>query len=97
MSKRILSKQRGQPYLAGIASDRVQLALEPEVASIWCQTSKTPPGSGTRNMVVDLGGGTADISIHERLEDGSLKEIHRASGGPWGGMNPPELGFPQDV
>ncbi|WAR14061.1 HS12B-like protein [Mya arenaria] len=37
-------------------------------------------------MVVDLGGGTADISVHERKPDGTLKEIHKASGGPWGGI-----------
>ncbi|XP_052788704.1 heat shock 70 kDa protein 12A-like [Mya arenaria] len=77
---------------AGIASERLQLALEPEVASIWCQTDSLDSiialaGPGTRYMIVDLGGGTADISIHERLEGGSLKEIHKSSGGPWGGIN----------
>ncbi|WAR14086.1 HS12A-like protein [Mya arenaria] len=41
---------------------------------------------GAQYMVVDLGGGTADISAHERKPDGSLKEIHKASGGPWGGI-----------
>jgi hypothetical protein len=30
-------------------------------------------------------GGTADISVHEKLIDCSLKELHKASGGPWGG------------
>ncbi|WAR14096.1 HS12A-like protein, partial [Mya arenaria] len=30
--------------------------------------------------------GTADISVHERKPDGTLKEIHKASGGPWGGI-----------
>ncbi|WAR31398.1 HS12B-like protein [Mya arenaria] len=63
---------------AGIASERLQLALEPEVASIWCQTDSLDSiialaGPGTRYMIVDLGGG-------------SLKEIHKSSGGPWGGM-----------
>ena len=30
-------------------------------------------------------GGTVDITIHEVLADGKLKEIHKASGGAWGG------------
>lgn len=31
-------------------------------------------------------GGTADISVHEKQPNGKLKEIHKASGGPWGGI-----------
>ena len=30
-------------------------------------------------------GGTVDVSVHEKNLDGTLKELHRASGGPWGG------------
>jgi len=30
-------------------------------------------------------GGTLDVSVHEKNLDGTLKELHRASGGPWGG------------
>lgn len=30
-------------------------------------------------------GGTVDISAHEILEDDELRELHMASGGPWGG------------
>jgi len=32
-------------------------------------------------------GGTVDVSVHEKNSDGTLKELHRASGGPWGGTN----------
>jgi len=28
-----------------------------------------------------------DVSVHEKNLDGTLKELHRASGGPWGGTN----------
>ncbi|XP_052816567.1 heat shock 70 kDa protein 12B-like isoform X2 [Mya arenaria] len=75
---------------AGIDSDRIKLALEPEAASIWCQQINTSlktdlSKTGSQYMVVDLGGGTADISVHEKNIDGTLKEIHKASGGPWGG------------
>ncbi|WAR11761.1 HS12B-like protein [Mya arenaria] len=75
---------------AGLDNDRIKLALEPEAASIWCQhidiSLKTDLSkTGSQYMVVDLGGETADISVHEKNFDGTLKEIHKASGGPWGG------------
>ncbi|XP_052799179.1 heat shock 70 kDa protein 12B-like [Mya arenaria] len=73
---------------AGMEADRIKLALEPEAASIWCQNVTAGLKgelSGMQYMVLDLGGGTADISVHEKMQDGSLKEIHKASGGPWGG------------
>ena len=58
---------------AGIKHDQLCIALEPEAASIHCQylpTEKlkgasegfTMAGSGQKYMVIDLGGGTADIS-----------------------------------
>ncbi|WAR14072.1 HS12A-like protein [Mya arenaria] len=77
--------------LAGIDPNRLKLALEPECASIWCETlgmdvKGAVAFQGSQYMVVDLGGGTADISVHERKPDGTLKEIHKASGGPWGGI-----------
>jgi hypothetical protein len=30
-------------------------------------------------------GGTVDITVHEVMEDAKLKELHKASGGAWGG------------
>lgn len=32
-----------------------------------------------------LTGGTADITIHQKQPDGTLKELNRPTGGPWGG------------
>ncbi|KAL3879867.1 hypothetical protein ACJMK2_032144 [Sinanodonta woodiana] len=40
---------------------------------------------GSVYMVLDAGGGTIDITVHEVLSDGKLKELHKASGGAWGG------------
>ncbi|KAL3859668.1 hypothetical protein ACJMK2_009876 [Sinanodonta woodiana] len=83
---------------AGIPSGQLSIALEPEAASLFCQYlpveklnspdggvqfSSLPPG--TKYMVLDLGGGTADITIHEKLQEGGLREVSKASGGPWGG------------
>ncbi|KAI1287507.1 Heat shock 70 kDa protein 12A [Halotydeus destructor] len=42
---------------------------------------------GTRYMVVDCGGGTTDITVHEiQDKQGSLKELHKATGGPCGSL-----------
>ncbi|XP_053409017.1 heat shock 70 kDa protein 12B-like [Mercenaria mercenaria] len=75
---------------AGIETKRLKLSFEPEAASIWCQTITTKAKeslskSGNQYMIIDLGGGTADISVHEKQIDNTLKELHKASGGPWGG------------
>ena len=42
---------------------------------------------GTRYIVVDCGGGTVDITVHE-LDNklGTLKELYKASGGPYGSV-----------
>ncbi|XP_052794433.1 heat shock 70 kDa protein 12A-like [Mya arenaria] len=40
---------------------------------------------GTKYMVVNAGGGTIDISVHEVIDEGHLKELNWASGGAWGG------------
>ncbi|KAK3604536.1 hypothetical protein CHS0354_000358 [Potamilus streckersoni] len=82
----------------GILSGNLDIALEPEAASLYCQYLPiekfcTQKGqvhfgaapTGTKYMVLDLGGGTADITMHEKLEGSKLKEIAKASGGPWGG------------
>ncbi|XP_063322721.1 heat shock 70 kDa protein 12A-like [Pelmatolapia mariae] len=74
------------------------IALEPEAASVWCKklpangfiTQDHDGGSldqspGTQFMVVDCGGGTIDITVHEVLDGGALKELHKASGNDLGG------------
>lgn len=90
---------RRSAEMAGIGGDHLRIALEPEAASIYCQ--HLPCGRikalddqnvevakvGTKYMVVDLGGGTADLTVHEKTNDGMLKEICRASGGECGGTS----------
>ncbi|CAI5677930.1 unnamed protein product [Oreochromis niloticus] len=78
--------------------EKLIIALEPEAASVWCKklpadgfiTQNHDGGSldqspGTQYMVVDCGGGTIDITVHEVLDGGALKELHKASGNDLGG------------
>lgn len=39
-------------------------------------------------MVVDCGGGTVDITVHQMSNKkcGHLKELHKATGGPYGSI-----------
>ncbi|CAC5360453.1 unnamed protein product [Mytilus coruscus] len=84
---------------ASIPSNRLTLALEPEVASIYIgalnvEKSQGPSDSdvtlvksapGSRFMVVDIGGGTVDITVMETAAEQRFKQISLASGGPCGG------------
>ncbi|XP_060064370.1 heat shock 70 kDa protein 12B-like [Ylistrum balloti] len=79
---------------AGIKGDHLMIALEPEAASLYCKyipiERKGEGGmktftSGSKYLVLDGGGGTIDVTVHEVQSDGSLKEIHKANGGDWGG------------
>lgn len=64
--------------------ERLILALEPEAAAIYCQQKKNIPlAAGTRFMVVDCGGGTVDITVHEVVGHG-LREIAEGAGGNHG-------------
>ncbi|CAC5421341.1 unnamed protein product [Mytilus coruscus] len=76
---------------AGIPGNQLTLALEPESAALYCQlgahrSGLLPVQPGFKFLLLDCGGGTVDITVHEVRLDNSLKEIHRASGGPWGGI-----------
>ncbi|KAJ8311225.1 hypothetical protein KUTeg_011223 [Tegillarca granosa] len=84
---------------AGIPGEQLSLALEPEVASIYVkemcvqrheskgEAALEPFSPGTKYMVLDLGGGTVDITVREVLEDRTLKELHKATGSDWGGLS----------
>ncbi|XP_071125381.1 uncharacterized protein [Mytilus edulis] len=80
---------------ASIPADKLTLALEPEVASIYIgaqNLEKSKGGSelvksapGSRFMVVDIGGGTVDITVMETVTEQKFKQISLSSGGPHGG------------
>lgn len=94
-AKQFMRKSANQ---AGIKDEQLLIALEPEAASIYCQYLPTEKlagaekgfsmsEEGTQYMVVDNGGGTSDITVHEKLSNGKLKELCRASGGDCGGTS----------
>lgn len=75
------------------------IALEPETAALFCMERKNIEREydsdfegaelskpRTRYMVVDIGGGTLDVAVHEVVEKGSIKEIDKITGGPYGGI-----------
>ncbi|XP_058941886.2 heat shock 70 kDa protein 12A [Pocillopora verrucosa] len=81
--------------------EQLIIALEPEGGAIFCQKRSlrdfsdqkgdasisdvfTRPGHSY--AMVDIGGGTLDVTVHEVLTDGSIKEVHQVSGGPFGGI-----------
>ncbi|XP_053399649.1 heat shock 70 kDa protein 12A-like [Mercenaria mercenaria] len=82
---------------AGIPGDKLNISLEPEAASLFCRhyrhleksdkdaTWMSTYGPGRRYLVLDAGGGTVDVTVHEVMSDEKLKEIYKASGGAWGG------------
>ena len=78
-------------------SDKLSLALEPESAAIFCQNmlerqvSSFPPSDApfraASYIIVDIGGGTVDISAHHVIRDPQphIKVIHPPTGNDWGG------------
>uniref|UniRef100_A0A8C8VEX7 Heat shock 70 kDa protein 12A n=1 Tax=Pelusios castaneus TaxID=367368 RepID=A0A8C8VEX7_9SAUR len=93
---RLAAKEAG--LITDMFSEKLIIALEPEAASVWCKQlprqgfvaeggdrEKFEESPGTQYVVVDCGGGTIDITVHEVQKNRSLKELHKASGGGWGG------------
>ena len=77
--------------------DKLSLALEPECAAIYCQSmseqlvaaycSAQKPFQSTCYLVVDIGGGTVDISAHKvsSFADQHIQIVHPPTGNDCGG------------
>ncbi|KAL5011778.1 hypothetical protein ScPMuIL_010329 [Solemya velum] len=83
---------------AGINNNQLLIALEPETASMYCKLLPLQKFTfsdstremkafepGTKFMVLDLGGGTVDVTIQQVRSDSTLQEIHKATGNAAGG------------
>uniref|UniRef100_A0A8C7F8W2 Heat shock 70 kDa protein 12A n=1 Tax=Oncorhynchus kisutch TaxID=8019 RepID=A0A8C7F8W2_ONCKI len=91
---------REAAYKAGLVPrdtpEQLIIALEPEAASIYCRKLRLHQmidiGAigyrySDRYVVVDCGGGTVDLTVHQiQLPEGHLKELYKASGGPYGSI-----------
>jgi len=80
--------------------EQLLIALEPEAAAVFCTEKKLDDPASDKNvsvegqisvpeshyMVVDIGGGTLDVTVHEKQDDGTIKEVYKVTGGPYGGM-----------
>nr|XP_033799611.1 heat shock 70 kDa protein 12A [Geotrypetes seraphini] len=56
--------------------------VENVIGELWSELEE-----GDRYVVVDCGGGTVDLTVHQiRLPEGHLKELYKASGGPYGAL-----------
>uniref|UniRef100_A0A8C6UPI7 Heat shock 70 kDa protein 12A n=1 Tax=Neogobius melanostomus TaxID=47308 RepID=A0A8C6UPI7_9GOBI len=82
--------------VSSFTEDTLVIALEPEAASVWCKQlepkdfikdsgDKVKLSVGAQYVVLDCGGGTIDITVHEVLEGGALKELHKPLGEDKGG------------
>ena len=67
------------------APDRLSLALEPEVAGLYCQNSSELHINPRHFTVLDIGGGTVDITSYRIDKDGHICVIDKAGGNDWGG------------
>ncbi len=78
-------------------SDKLSLALEPESAAIFCKmltrqqiteySSSLPSSQLNGYVLVDIGGGTVDISAYRigPAPDFAIDLLHQPKGGPFGG------------
>ena len=65
--------------------EKLSLALEPEVAALYAHHYSSVVGPPPeRYMVVDIGGGTVDITVHDK-SNGKINVILPPMGNTWGG------------
>jgi hypothetical protein len=76
---------------AGLCAEPTDLSLvlEPEAASILCRSQpevRSDPTfrPGVRYMILDCGGGTVDITVHQLVAGDRVEELIAPDGGPWG-------------
>ncbi|XP_061167776.1 heat shock 70 kDa protein 12B-like [Saccostrea echinata] len=79
---------------AGIPNSNLIIVNEADAASVFCIFAKAETGDkgldsqpvGTKYMVIDIGGGTTDITVHERVSKIEIKEAYEPSRLSWGGV-----------
>ncbi|MFF1702977.1 Hsp70 family protein [Streptomyces sp. NPDC058252] len=94
-----MDSMRKAAVAAGLPADPARLLLipEPDAAALYCDvvgttTEEAHDGTprsgllrpGMRFLVVDCGGGTADLVSYQIELDGAIEQLCRPSGGPFG-------------
>ncbi|XP_069030757.1 heat shock 70 kDa protein 12A isoform X3 [Embiotoca jacksoni] len=83
-----------EPEAASIYCRKLRLHQMVDLDTLTTQNGFSPTDNvgsgmtqGDRYVVVDCGGGTVDLTVHQiRLPEGHLKELYKASGGPYGSI-----------
>ncbi|XP_074195091.1 heat shock 70 kDa protein 12A isoform X4 [Rhinolophus sinicus] len=82
-----------EPEAASIYCRKLRLyqMIELSKAAVNGYSSSDTVGAGfaqgDKYVVVDSGGGTVDLTVHQiRLPEGHLKELYKATGGPYGSL-----------
>ncbi|XP_077350990.1 heat shock 70 kDa protein 12A isoform X7 [Festucalex cinctus] len=83
-----------EPEAASIYCRKLRLHQMVDLSNQTTQNGFSPTDNvgstmtqGDRYVVVDCGGGTVDLTVHQiRLPEGHLKELYKASGGPYGSL-----------
>ncbi|XP_039995088.1 heat shock 70 kDa protein 12A isoform X5 [Xiphias gladius] len=83
-----------EPEAASIYCRKLRLHQMVDLGTKTTQNGLSPTDNvgsgmtqGDRYVVVDCGGGTVDLTVHQiRLPEGHLKELYKASGGPYGSI-----------
>ncbi|ETO09642.1 hypothetical protein RFI_27739 [Reticulomyxa filosa] len=82
------NSMREAAHRAGLISDSISdhllIAFEPECGSVVARRYCHGLKKGDKYILLDLGGGTADIACHRVLDEKSVSQIYAPSGGPWG-------------
>ncbi|MFE5561197.1 Hsp70 family protein [Streptomyces sp. NPDC056544] len=94
-----MDRMRKAAVAAGLPADPARLLLvpEPDAAALYCDVVGTTTqeaaegerrpgmlGPGMRFLVVDCGGGTADLVSYQVEPDGAIEQLCRPSGGAFG-------------
>ena len=92
----LISKENGcyssrpaKPNASLVKPQSLYLALEPESAALYCiecaKKDKPSCASSTCYMILDIGGGTVDITAHKVSDAGTIQAILPPRGNDWGG------------
>jgi len=83
-AKHFMRRAAQQAGLFDVDESQLILALEPASAALYCQNEVNEAKKTGRNVVVDCGGGTVDITVHTTQENDYMIEECAPQGGPWG-------------